>query len=280
MALLKRKLGYHNFNDHDDFDDDDDDWMDDEDDNLGGSWRRSEGLVGKFLGVEFEVESASGDFMDIINALPVHDDELDGEAPHLEDDGSLDDDSGLEIIFPPVRPSVLRDPLSYFCRSISAIKENGLDGISYKCGMHINVNTNKWSSSKLAVFVSMIHHMPKAKLEAIGGRRLNGYCNQDRVGRTVKYYADAPSDMHAYAVEHKHGGQRLECRFPGATTDLTKIALVSYFVELLEDFADLEAKKPEAEKIVQAKEVYPHFISWLQNIELEGAKSVLKVLEG
>lgn len=265
---LPRKSGYHSWDgDDDNWDDEDDIPCPDQD-----TWRRATNLKGKFIGIELELESETGDYNDIIRAMPPHFDRTDGEAPHLEEDGSLDDDAGIEIIFPPLSPATLRDPTSYFYRSIAALNAWGEVHIHRNCGMHMNVNCNGWTDMKKALFVATIHKMPRKLLEAIGGRDLNGYCAQDGSGRTLGYYEYHPSDDHSYACEHKSNGARLECRFPSATTDLAKIARLTFFLEYLEDWAgEVDAAHEERPT---PRECFDSFITWLGAKKDDAAKEL------
>lgn len=275
MALPRYKSGYHSW-------DDDDDYFDDDDNGVlhrqtAEHWRRATNLEGKYIGVELEMESQTGLSGDIIRAMPKHFTEKDGDAPHLEHDGSLDDEAGIEIIFPPLRPWMLRDPTSYFYRAVDALDNWGKVHIHRECGMHMNVNCNGWSPYKKGLFVGTIHKMPYDKLTTIGGRLTNGFCSRDSEGKTWEYYSTQPSDCHGYAVEHKSNGKRLECRFPKATTNLDEIARLTFFLEYLEDWAEHQSKVEGTPP--KPTENYDLFIAWLGEHKDEAAKNLKAFLD-
>lgn len=222
------------------------------------SWRRSRTLLGKAIGVELEVE-ADDDYADLLNALPEHDRDVDGPQPHFESDGSLSYETGVEIVFPPYSPRSIRDGSAYLMRAASALESCGRLNISSNCGMHMNVNTNGWTPHKLAVFLGVIHNMPAVRLEALGGRRLNDYCRR-MPSRRLTDYRNSPGDSHGYAAEHKHGGGRVELRFPGATVDLTVIARLAAFIDYLDDYAH----EIEEDWDVVPEDHYPNFIAALR----------------
>lgn len=276
MALAQRKVGYHDKvrggNGYEVWDEEEDDyrWVDEEVE--VSTWRVSDNLRGKYIGVELELE-ADGSWERIRDAMPEHRDG-DGPAPDFEEDGSLSEYSGVEIIFPPIHPETLRDPGSYFHRAVSAIHIAKVTDISYNCGMHMNVNTWKWSRRKKAIFCSMIHNMPQRVLEHIGGRGLNGYCHQlSKQFNQMMWYASSPGDSHSWACEDK--GNRFECRFPGATTDMKHIARISYFLEYLEDFAEYyDVDKYEELFCGSFNGMYEEFLAWLGNKRTKGAKDL------
>lgn len=269
MALNKYKTEYHSFAADIDPDEDEDD------EGVYVGWRRAHDLYGKFIGVELELE-ADGPYRNIIDAMPEHCDARDGQAPDLESDGSLDEYSGIEIIFPPVPPSALRDCNSYFYRAVDAIHKAAVVGnINNNCGMHMNINRNGWNQVKAAIFSAMINTMPHKQLVRLGGRGLNRWCQQYRdihFNCLLQYAFKAPDDHH-YACEAKFGDTRFECRFPAATTDLNKIAQLSYFFEFLEDFAERynENTWPELHSFAT---MWDTFIQWLSNHESKHAKNL------
>jgi hypothetical protein len=164
---------------------------------------------------------------------------------------------------------MLRDKTSYFYRAVDAINKANVTDNSHKCGMHMNINCNKWPSMKKAIFVGMINNMPESALVKMGGRKLNDYCRQyhyrESFKRSITNYQFFPGDFHDYACEHKQGETRLECRFPGATTSMTTIARISYFLEFLEDFADQFHATDWINDWGTHKGMYNAFLNWLNN---------------
>ena len=202
----------------------------------GASWRRQRNVAGRMVGIEFEVESSDGDYATLLRALPMHDTDVDGPQPHFEYDGSLSSSSGVEIVFPPYPLDSFREDTNYFVRAMEHLDEHVSDDLS-RCGMHMNVNAHGWTSAKTAAFVCLVHWLPRARLEEIGTRTLNGYCNQTRV-ESIVYYTDSPGNSHSYAAEVKEG--RVELRFPGTTTNVREVRRLIAFIESLEDFAELD----------------------------------------
>jgi hypothetical protein len=272
MALPKQKSAYHSWDDGDRWDDDLEEYVEDGEE----TWRRSNDLKGKFIGIEWELEAKTGKgYTAIIKAMPDHHEDVDGPAPHMESDGSLDHVRGVEIIFPPVSPTSIRDPKSYFHRSVVAVDAAGITQLHNRCGMHMNVNCNGWSGMKKAIFMAVIHLMPQEKLEKLGGRELNGYCAREEHYSLASYEWE-PSDDHGYAAEHKNSGTRIECRFPGATTNIQTIIRLTYFFEYLEDFAEAYAKKAKSDN--KAEPYVKKFFDWLKEFEDAPAKELYAFL--
>lgn len=273
MALPKQKSGYHSWDNGEDiWDDELEEYVEQE----TTSWRRSNGLSGKFIGIEWELEAQTGKgYTHIIKAMPDHHEDVDGPAPHMESDGSLDHVRGVEIIFPPVSPASIRDPKSYLHRSVLAVDAAGICALTNRCGMHMNINCNGWSDYKKAIFMAVVHWMPREKLEKLGGRELNGYCSQDQ-NHSLESYTWEPGDEHGYAAEHKNSGTRIECRFPGATTDIQVIIRLTYFFEYLEDFAT--AAEKDATGRQKAQLYVQKFFDWLKEFEDAPAKELYAFL--
>ena len=94
VALDKRIREYHSFEGEEEYDDDADDFICVVDPRF--MWRRCDDLAGCHIGIELEVEHSESN-RSIINAMPSHGDG-DGIPPMFEQDGSLDDCTGVEII--------------------------------------------------------------------------------------------------------------------------------------------------------------------------------------
>ena len=201
-------------------------------------WRAQNQLRGKMIGIELEVESEPGNrFQDLLNALPEHDDQVDGPAPHFEADASLDAVRGVEIIFPPYSAAALRRGETYLNKAMSALDDSGLVCFdSGQCGMHMNINTGGWSEQKKAVYVAVINNAPTEIIAKLGGRELNRYCAQ-HPSYPMDHYLTHPGPTHRSIIEHKRGGGRLEARFPAATLDGDMIKRLAHFFDILEDYA-------------------------------------------
>lgn len=258
MALDRRRKEYHHH-----LDDYEEDYVPDVGwvivaEGVDQPWRDIRKQKGQMYGVELELEAKGSSYKSLIKALPEHEDK-DGIAPALEQDSTLDEDKGLEIIFPPVHPSVLKDGKSYFARCVKAVDRKAQLGDH--CGMHINVNTHGWTDSAKSLFAALLFCMPRAHMEKMGGRKLTPYCEQDI---DLDYYQEV-RDFCEYEGTHdsccEHKGNRYEVRFPKATTKLPIITRIVTFVELVEEFA----KVPKHNKIKKPKDVYPTFLGWLAN---------------
>ena len=83
-----------------------------------------------------------------------------------------------------------------------------------------------------------MHNLKKEALERIGGRKLTSYCYQ--VDDVVTLEDFRYNDGHCTAAEWVDN--RVELRFPGTTTDHQRIKELVAFIEVLELFAEEEAK--------------------------------------
>lgn len=194
------------------------------------TWRDSNNLNGKYIGVEFECEPKGTDsYRKILDLLP--DFKFD-RSPLTESDTSLGP-NGVEIIFPPVSYKQLKNKKSVFAKSIAALKGNLKD--TTRTGMHLNVNTHGWRERDKEIFVAVFHHISQDALETIGGRKLNHYCYQDK----FKHLHQAREcSGHRFSAEWR--GNRVELRFPKPTTDHEHIKKLVEFVEMAERFAKLK----------------------------------------
>lgn len=184
---------------------------------------------GMKIGIELEVEHPNG-YHEAIKRIP----KFRSYMPDFEEDMSLDYRRGVEIIFPPLSPSTIRNKNSTFSRAIKAIDESGVED-SDRCGMHMNVNTSDWEWHKINRFGQLVLGLPRHVLENIGGRTLTRYC-----GMMHWYYLDDwyeyAEESHDYAVSFRRN--RLELRFPASTTCLRKINLLVYFIEAVAKVAE------------------------------------------
>ena len=164
-----------------------------------------------------------------------------GRGPIVEQDASLPYHTGMELIFPPVSYKQLKSPKSAFAKTIAALdgKVEGYDP-RRSVGMHLNVNTQGWSDNKKLLFIAVVHNLKKEALERIGGRALTSYCYQYDDSIQLDEYEITE---HCTVAEWVHN--RIELRFPGTTTDHKRIKELVAFIEVLELFAEEEAKHVE-----------------------------------
>lgn len=190
-------------------------------------WRDYRG-PGKLIGIELELEHNTG-YEELLNALP-DPGAQDGDRPITEEDGSLSNSRGVEIVFPPYSYGVAEDPSSFLSRAVNALKQAGAS-VSSRTGMHMNINVGGWSRRKMARFMGLLHNLPDTTLANIGGRYPNCYCSKQP---GTRFYVDADDDTHTVAA---YRGSRIEVRFPAATVNIERIAVLSVFLEYVEKWA-------------------------------------------
>lgn len=206
------------------------------------NWRNGFRERGKYIGIEYEVESLSGNYQTLLNLIPDLPAEL---RPCCERDGSLDEYSGVEIIFPPIAYRSLKAKTGAFRQFLEAMDGNTHHHSS--TGMHMNVNTADWGHAQRRLFAAVVHNMSSAQISRIGGRSPNSYCYQ-QPNRPLEDYSQ--SIGHG-AVELKNG--RLEMRFPKSTTDATRVELLVDFVDGLGEFCKKHAE--DAESLITVKKL-------------------------
>jgi len=226
-------------------------------------WRTRFRGKGRFIGVELEVETGQdpeyddedddfasptgGGYAALMALLPQN--KLATERfPIVEEDGSLNYDRGMEIVFPPISYAHLRDRGRYFGKTLAALGEHTSLSLHSQTGMHMNVNCNGWPDRKCGYFVGIINHMEQVYLERMGGRGLTHYCSQNRNSVDWSDYTEEDFTGHTAAAETPYDG-RIECRFPKATVDHGRVDMLLTFFEELEDFCD-EANRQDEDKLV------------------------------
>lgn len=235
-------------------------------------WRRTSGKRGMLFGIELELESRGGfERDDIVKAFP---DMVkgDGPPPVFENDGSLDHVRGVEIIFPPVKPSVLRDPESYFNKALASLRRNRVVAKVAHAGMHINVNSFGLSDQTVANFCAVVHFMPREKYKTIAGRYPGGYSHQAEPEEVDDIHELLQYGDHEWCVEVHE--DRIECRYPVASLDPEHIERNLTFIEVLLRFA----KSPTNRKLELPEDVWPAFIKWLNMQEKPDAVSIKEAL--
>ena len=230
------------------------------------SWRR--GLKSKemLFGIELELEARhNSSLYGIVEAFPDAQ-EGDPPIPFFERDATLDD--GVEVIFPPVSPAMLKNADSYFQRAVSAVREAEVTTECNNAGMHININRGALTDKSAALIGAVVMSMPYKLLTAVGGRELNEYCAQKTPEDTTDVWEMFDFDGHDWAVEYKD--TRIELRYPVGTVDYGTINRNITFVELMIQWACTH----KARRIEKAGDAWPKFYEWLQLQETEDAQSI------
>lgn len=239
-------------------------------------WRESTDLVGKFIGIELELELTSEEWengaimSDVLAQLPDKDND-DEEWPDLELDGSLEND-GVEIIFPPVPVENLLSGKSYaykVFKALDGIKELAREGEPGDRGLHVNVNTNRWPEKSRALFCAVVNNLSDTTLKKFGGRFPSyHYCRRNTNVNVRNYYRE--EDAHVHLVEQKEG--RLELRFPSSNLSPEGFIRLIHFVDYLTDFVlDPEHYEPAMEQ--KAKPQVARFRNWLREHKEERANA-------
>lgn len=221
------------------------------------------------IGVEFEIENPLG-YKAILDSIPDTDDPA--EQPVTERDGSLLDGMGVEIVFPPFKHSQLWSPASFFGRTLTALEEAGAES-NVRCGMHMNVSTAGWSDDTKRSFLFFLNHISPIYLRAIGGRALNGYCNQQKVSWQDSIY------LTDHCICAGLRPNRIEVRFPQATMDHGKMRVIVDFLDLLQDWATVpDVHRACAEMKNRPDELLASFTTFLRNHKRKPRKAA-RILE-
>lgn len=196
------------------------------------AWRVRTSPVGFKVGIELEMEHPIH-YEDILAELP----RFKRNRPITEQDGSLNYNRGVEIVFPPYSVASLKDKRGNFQRTVRAIEESGAEP-TRNCGMHLNVNTQGWGEQKRQVFTATLFLVSRQAIEMIGGRRLNGYCapmNTYMLHFNISHFYECSRGSHSFLVSPRVG--RIEARYPAATLNLEAINFNVYFLQCVEKFA-------------------------------------------
>lgn len=241
------------------------------------AWRSTQ-LKGQYIGIELEVYHPNH-YRDALAALPNV--RKNQRAPITEEDGSLDDYKGVEIIFPPYKYAQLKNHRSFFHTSLAALQKAGAHGRP-GYGMHMNVNTGGWSEDKIATFVLVVGSIPVRNLANVGGRQME---------RTyIHSWHELMYDAYG-RVEAKEG--RLECRFPQSDTNSARVMVLVDFINMVEKYASSKKVQSQCKTLVRDRrvstagmkavhdEIYEGFTDWLdaQSTKNTTAKAVLEVME-
>lgn len=185
---------------------------------------------GQKYGIELETDNRSG-YTHTLMVLP---DVKGRHRPITEQDASLTDYGGVEIVFPPVSASTLSNKRSVFVRTLEALKslENDVTA-SRRTGMHINVNTTGWSAELKYRFMAYINYLPDTVIARVGDRGHNNYCIPAR----FRWWNDYESLLGTHEHRTSLRRNRIEARFPAATTDYKKVAVIITLLQEVEAWA-------------------------------------------
>lgn len=207
-------------------------------------WRtKKHAPSGYHIGIELEISHRQG-YQRILESLP---EPPKGHVrPITECDSSLTVRTDVEIVFPPYKHSAIKNGRSFLNKAFIALREAGCIS-TCETGMHININTVGWSNRTVSLFVATIHALPPHVLVSVGGRALNGYCRQITTAGPFDYtnygicldvntVVTRSKESHNVAVSVRRN--RLELRFPAATTDITRVRTIVDFAVYVEKFAN------------------------------------------
>jgi len=94
--------------------------------------------------------------------------------PIVEEDGSLSEEYGLEVVTPPIPLQEAESEDGYFAKLISTLKDTGCESSPDEgYGLHINVNVASWSNVERMCVVYMLNRFKKFG-EHVGKRRQAG----------------------------------------------------------------------------------------------------------
>lgn len=195
-------------------------------------WRTTRNAArGQLAGIELEIEHGGG-YNRILQALP--DTPNSKLRPCTETDASIDNRTGVEIIFPPYKYSTIKSGASFITKAVAALRDEGCR-VGERCGMHVNINTNGWPKRVKALFVAAINGLSDVTLRNIGGRELNGYCRQ------ISTAIYSPNRMLHLCQGSHHSAtsvrtNRVELRFPVATTSIDNIRKIIDFAYYMEKY--------------------------------------------
>lgn len=192
------------------------------------TWRNGRNQeAGQLVGFELEIENPNG-YLSTLEALP----DNTRRKPIAEQDGSLNHRLGVEIVFPPYKYSAIKRKGAFFERAMSALEEAGCHA-GLNCGLHMNINTNGWGEELRKIFTAVVNSFSAEQLANVGGRRLNGFCQQvlDQIDVT---YTGSRNSHHCLVSVRDN---RLELRFPAATTDMRRYKTLVDFVDLVEKYS-------------------------------------------
>lgn len=207
-------------------------------------WRtKKHAPSGYHIGIELEISHRQG-YQRILENLP---EPPKGHAqPITEFDSSLTARTDIEIVFPPYKHSTIKNGRSFLNKALTALREAGCQSTT-ETGMHVNINTTGWSARTVALFVATIHALPPHVLASVGGRLLNRYCKQLTLEdsfnpETNGTYLDINAVVRRSKRSHNTAvsvrNNRVELRFPAATTDITRVRTIVDFAVYVEKFAN------------------------------------------
>lgn len=202
------------------------------------AWRNSRDLNGSYVGIELEVEALTTPYGQLLGLLP----DLRGRArPITETDGSLSFLRGVEIVFPPFKPSSIKRKSGAVKRVMESIKHIEMS-TNNQVGMHMNINVQGWSRPRVLVAALVVHKLGYPWLTYLGGRGSNQYCSTYNYTRYD--YAELTLGMSSHASATSVTNSRLELRFPKSTTDSERLDRLLDFIHQLERWSEQKTDDP------------------------------------
>ena len=224
-------------------------------------WRRPQHpKAGQLIGVELEVYHYEGseyaaEALDSVDYGPY-------PAPFAEEDSSLDEDRGVEIICPPLPLEEAVSSTGYIARVMRALDETGtnrgdeLGGY----GMHVNINLEGWSG-KEKLLVQYLINAFSGFGERVGrrdGEGAGGYVptfRYERLSQEGLTLCTHAGDKHCAAYirravrngpEGVEEGRVMEVRFPKTTLEIQDLRNVIDYVFALRDWVRAAPNHTEA----------------------------------
>lgn len=244
-------------------------------------YRNVTGQSGELYGVELEMEHENSREA-LIDSIP--DQRYERLRPVTERDGSLDN-TGVEIIFPPMKVSQLSRKDGFFRRTLLALKEGGAK-TSYATGMHVNVNTHGWGTNLVDAFVLFHQILPDSLVNSIGGRNRNHYCGNLWYERyePLRYVGHRASGNHTTIASIRRG--RVELRYPAASLNPERLMMVISFSRLLKKYLQEEvlpkvSQNPTIEEVLGKRPnsyALEKFYNYVRSHNTPDAKRVKGVL--
>lgn len=228
-------------------------------------------LTTDHVGIELEVVARSH-YRQVLSALPHP--KRKNMRPLTEEDGSLPDDRGVEIIFPPFTIATLKRKGSYFSKVLSSIRPEVHDRRA-GAGMHLNVSALS-SPSANALFMAVLHNIPTSAMLPIFQRNTTHYCRQER-GRCLSAYAYSTSDFvfygnHSIGAIYRGGDYRgfgyIEVRFAASSVNHEAIVFILEFLKKVREFCEESAGSYDLSNFIDAdtygEVIYLRFLTWLK----------------
>lgn len=165
--------------------------------------------------------------------------------PIAEEDGSLSEEHGLEVVTPPIPLQEAESEDGYFAKLISTLKDTGCESSPEEVyGLHINVNVVSWSNVERMCVLYMLNRFQKFG-EHVGKRRQAGaYTYSPRLrfqysetrGGPRKAELVVPTVSKYCAAWIRPNVAVMEVRLGLAVLDHSHVKDILSYIKLLRDF--------------------------------------------